>query len=76
MKRKLIAVVAAFAGMLTFASCDSKLCYCYEGGYETEVYISPDLPCNSMTNSSRGCVEREERMNTGDIAYLPAPTKR
>lgn len=64
--------MAAVAALL-LASCDSKLCYCYEstaqGVYESEVYINPDSPCNSMSTSTRGCVESNERMPIGDIAY-------
>lgn len=58
---------------LAFASCDSKLCYCYEstsqGVYESEVYTDTDSPCNAMSTSTRGCVESNERMSVGDIAY-------
>ena len=65
--------LAACAVAALFASCDSKLCYCYEstaqGVYEQEVYTNSDTPCNAMSNSSRGCVESNERMNPGDIAY-------
>lgn len=72
MKKKVIIPLAAVAALF-LASCDSKLCYCYEstaqGVYESEVYINVDSPCNSMSTSSRGCVERNERMNPGDIAY-------
>lgn len=72
MKRRLI--IAAVALMAVgFASCDSKLCYCYEptssGVYESEVYVNTDTPCSSMSTGNRGCVERNERMNPGDIAW-------
>ncbi|MBR6292020.1 MAG: hypothetical protein IKR33_04375 [Bacteroidales bacterium] len=73
MKRRVIMALAACAVAAVFASCDSKLCYCYEstaqGVYEQEVYTNSDTPCNAMSNSSRGCVESHERMNPGDIAY-------
>ena len=69
-----IAAIAALAALtLALTACDSKLCYCYEGGYETEVYVSNDVPCNSMSTATRGCVERNERMDPGEVAYTPAP---
>lgn len=62
-------VLAAFA----LASCDSKLCYCYEatssGVYEQEAYTNTDTPCGALTNSRRTCVESNERMDPGSIAY-------
>lgn len=72
MKKKLFLPALVAVAMLA-ASCDSKLCYCYEatasGVYETEVYISTDSPCSSMSTSTRGCVESNERMDLGEIAY-------
>ena len=56
-----------------FAACDSKLCYCYtptsQGVIEDETYTNSDTPCSALGNSTRGCVESNERMNPGDIAY-------
>lgn len=73
MKKRILLAITAFAVAAIFASCDSKLCYCYEsttqGVYEQEVYTNTDTPCSSLGNSSRGCVETHERMNPGDIAY-------
>jgi hypothetical protein len=72
MKKKQIVPIVAVAALF-FASCDSKLCYCYEttsqGVYEQEVYTSTDTPCGAMSTSSRGCVEQHERMDPGSIAY-------
>ena len=73
MKKKLLIPLVAFAA-LCFASCDSKLCYCYEsanpqGVYEQEVYTNTDTPCSAMSTSTRGCVEQNERMNPDDIAW-------
>lgn len=72
MKKKLLLPVAASLALLT-ASCDSKLCYCYEptasGTYESEVYVNSDTPCSSMNHGDYACVENNERMNPGDIAY-------
>lgn len=72
MKKKVIIPLAAFAA-LCLASCDSKLCYCYESGaqgvYEQEVYTNTDTPCSAMSTGSRGCVESHERMDPGSIAY-------
>ena len=75
MKKRLI-ILAAFAFIaLCFSSCDNKLCYCYERTsdgilHETEVYVSNDTPCNSMSRGNRGCIESSERgtINPEDIA--------
>lgn len=71
-KKRILLSLAALAA-LTFASCDSKLCYCYQttstGVYENEVYTNTDNHCNVLSNSSRTCVEQNERMNPGEIAY-------
>lgn len=58
----------ALLSVVLFASCDSKLCYCYENGYEQQVYVNPDTPCSSMTRGERGCVEKNERMDPGQVA--------
>lgn len=58
----------AVLAVVLFASCDSKLCYCYENGYEQQVYVNPDTPCSSMTRGERGCVEKNERMDPGQVA--------
>lgn len=68
MKKKVIIPLAAVAALF-LASCDSKLCYCYENGEEQQLYISPDLPCNSQGTATRGCVEQNERMDPDDIAW-------
>lgn len=74
-KKKFLLPLAAFVIALLFASCDSKLCYCYtstsQGVLEEEVYTNTDTPCSALGNSSRGCIEREERgtFDPGDIAY-------
>ena len=72
MKKKHIIPLMAAAALL-LVSCDSKLCYCYEptasGPYESEVYTNSDTPCNSMNHGDYACVEQNERMNPGDIAY-------
>lgn len=67
MKKKWFVPMALLAVVL-FASCDSKLCYCYENGYEQQVYVNPDTPCSSMTRGERGCVEKNERMDPGQVA--------
>ena len=72
MKKRILIALAAVAA-LGFASCDSKLCYCYESGpqgvYEQKVYVNTETTCSAMSNSSRGCVESNERMDPGQIAY-------
>lgn len=69
MKKRILMGLALCAMSIAFASCDSKLCYCYENGYEQEVYISTDLPCNSQSTNTRGCVESHERMDPGQVAW-------
>lgn len=73
MKKKLFIPLALFAVVVFCASCDSKLCYCYQtspnGVYEEEVYTNTDTPCNALSTNARGCVESNERMNPHDIAY-------
>lgn len=69
MKKKKIVLVLLVALMtVCFASCDQKLCYCYEGGYEQEVYTNSDTPCHTLGKGERGCVERSERMPADETA--------
>lgn len=80
MKKRLIIPVAAFVAIL-FASCDQKLCYCYQststGVYEEEVYTNTDTPCNALGNADRGCVESNERLPNGGegVAFATNPFK-
>lgn len=71
-KRKFLLPLVAVVALM-FASCDSKLCYCYtstsQGVHEEEVYTNTDTPCNALGSTSRGCVEQNERMDPGQIAY-------
>lgn len=79
-KKKLLLPAVAFVALL-FASCDQKLCYCYQstnsGVYEEEVYTNTDTPCNALGNANRGCVESNERLPNGGagVAYAPSPAK-
>ena len=71
--KKILVVSACLGFLFALSSCDNKLCYCYEstatGVYEQEVYVSNDVPCNSLNRGDNyACVERNERMNPGDIA--------
>ena len=73
MKKTIIAATAA-ALCLLVAACGQKRCICYERSgaqvYETEVYTNPDTPCSGLGNSTRGCIEEEERgtIDPGSIA--------
>ena len=69
--KKIFFSIAALMAVVSLASCDSKLCYCYENGYETEVYVNTDTPCSSMGHGERGCVESYERMDPGQVALNP-----
>lgn len=67
MRKKILASAFLLAALLA-VSCDTKLCYCYENGYEDEVYVNSDTQCNAYSTSRRGCVESHERMNASQIA--------
>ena len=74
MKMKKIALLSALAAVaLLTASCDSKLCYCYtrtsNGVYVDEVYTATDKACTALNTSSRTCVEQNEYVDPGDVAY-------
>ncbi|MBP3763680.1 MAG: hypothetical protein J6I49_07380 [Bacteroidales bacterium] len=69
-----LAVAGSLLAVMGLASCDSKLCYCYEytasNVFEQEAYTNTDTPCRTLSRGdSRVCVERNERMPIGDIAY-------
>lgn len=66
--KKIFFGIAAVMAVVALSSCDEKLCYCYESGYEQTVYVHSDTPCNSMTHGERGCVESNERMDPGQTA--------
>ena len=69
MKKNRIMVAMGIVALIALsASCDTKLCYCYENGYEQTVYLDADTPCSSMTRGERGCVESYERMDPGQTA--------
>ncbi len=70
MKKIILGIVAVMA-VVALSSCDTKLCYCYENGYEQTMYVNADTPCNSMTRGERGCVESNERMDPGQVAKKP-----
>ena len=59
--------MVAFAALI-FASCDTKLCYCYGNGHEEEMYVSSDVGCSAYSSGNRGCVEQNERMDPREIA--------
>lgn len=71
---KMLTAAGLVLAALGFASCDSKLCYCYErinGTVQrTEQYTNTDTPCASLGNATRGCIERDElgTVNPDDIA--------
>lgn len=73
MKKKVLIPVALLAVAALFASCDTKLCYCYQttssGVYEEEVYTNTDNHCNALSTNARTCVESNERMDPNEIAY-------
>lgn len=62
-----------------FASCDTKTCYCYNYTYsgilESEEIVDSDKNCRSLSRGmageygSRACVESNERVPSGDIAW-------
>lgn len=66
--KKIIMALGVVAAVAMLASCDSKLCYCYDGPTETTTYVSSDTPCTSMSRGGIGCVEEYERMRGGGQA--------
>lgn len=73
--KKILLASAALLATIAFTSCDTKLCYCYERGYDgtvyqSEVYVDYDVPCSSQSTDYRGCIESRERntMDPNDIA--------
>lgn len=67
MKRIILYAACALCGIVC-ASCDSKLCYCYENEHEEELYVSTDAKSSAYGNARRGCVESNERMDPRQIA--------
>lgn len=67
--KKVLLGFAALMALMSLASCETKLCYCYEKGREVEMYVNEDTPCSSLNQRNRGCVERNERMDPNDVAY-------
>ena len=65
-------IALAAVAAVCFASCDSKLCYCYEttpsGVMEQEVYTNNETHCNALSNNARTCVEQNERMDPHQLA--------
>ena len=62
MKKSVILWAAMAAmGIGLLSSCDTKKCYCYEGGYESVEYVFSDKSCNSLSTTNMGCIESSER---------------
>ena len=63
--KKIFLVAAVVIVLTSLTSCGQKRCICYERSgaqvYESEVYTNPDTPCNALGNSTRGCIEENER---------------
>ncbi len=75
MKKMILMGVMGLIGLIGLSSCDTKLCYCYERGYDgkvyrSEIYVDHDIPCNSQSTDTRGCIEKSElgTINPEDIA--------
>ena len=68
MKQKRILAALVLLGAVALASCDSKVCYCYDGPHETTQYTNSDTPCSSLGRGGVGCVEEWERMTGGGQA--------
>lgn len=66
MKIKVLLPIATLVA-LAFASCDSKMCYCYDNGREEVLYVNADVKCDAYSSGRRGCVESNERMNPNEI---------
>ena len=68
MKKKAYLYALALCAFATLcASCDSKVCYCYDNGREEVLYVNPDVKCDAYSSGRRGCVEANERMDPSEI---------
>ena len=65
--KKIILLAGAVLATVSLASCDSKMCYCYDNGHEEVLYVNPDVKCSAYSLGRRGCVEANERMNPSEI---------
>lgn len=70
--KKLIFTMAAVAAMTLLASCDSKVCICYErvngDVVKTETMGDPAARCSTLSTSRRTCVEEYEELDPSQIA--------
>lgn len=41
--KKIMLLAGAVLAAVSLASCDSKMCYCYDNGHEEVLYVNPDL---------------------------------
>ena len=79
MNKKCFKLMVGIGLLVLLASCDSKTCYCYNYTYsgikESEEIVDEDISCRSLSRGmageygSRACVESNERMPAGDIAW-------
>lgn len=65
--KKILLLAGAVLAAVSLASCDSKMCYCYDNGHEEVLYVNPDVKCSAYSSGRRGCVEANERMNPSEI---------
>lgn len=65
--KKIMLLAGAVLAAVSLASCDSKMCYCYDNGHEEVLYVNPDVKCSAYSSGRRGCVEANERMNPSEI---------
>lgn len=70
--KKITLSIIALVAIVCLSSCDSKICVCYQpvNGVMTmsDTYTSTDVRCNSLSTTTRTCVEESERVDPGDIA--------
>lgn len=70
--KKIIFASLCMACIALFASCDTKLCYCYQqtGSHvtESETYVDLSTRCNDLSTSIRHCVESSQRMDPNGMA--------
>lgn len=77
--KKILLTLSATMAIMLLASCDTKVCYCYNyspSGVVTEetTYTGYDQMCAALSRgvegaaNSRVCVESNERMDPGSLA--------
>ena len=78
--KKIVLSLAVVAAVCTLASCDTKVCACYDytstGVHPTDIYVGEATACASQSTGrlgdlgSRVCMEDHERLSPEQVAQL------